>query len=115
MRDFTQKFNTVPFFLQRIIGSGFPLDFYAVGFDFKGLLHLRRKDDFAFYHYRAAYVELCDFFKVGYSSLLENNLHAFKAAAVVKLDKTENLAVPYCSYPARHDHVLVGVNPGLAV
>ncbi len=108
MLDRSEELNAVALLLQGVIGSGNALHEYFLCFQLKGLFGLGRE------HQRTAADEGRADVLSGYliviikSAPLKYDLQRLKAAAVIKLDKTEVLHVAHSSYPAANGYFPIG-------
>ena len=83
MCDGTQIFHGVTLLLQRIIRRRGPLHDNLRGMNFKGLLCLRRQEQFSCDNNGRTNIQLCNVLIIGQLIRLKNDLHALKAASIV--------------------------------
>ena len=121
MLNSPQKFNTVPFFLQRIIrcGNSFHRNFFRL--HFKRLGCIRCENNSAPADESCSYILFRNFIVIGQRITLKNNLKRFKAASVVEFNKTKVFDIADCSCPTAYCDCLpfksscIGINAGYSL
>ena len=108
MRDGTQIFQRVTFFLQRIVGSGSTFDLDDLGMDLARLFRAGGQDQFTGDTQSGTNVAFGDLFEIGDLRVLKNHLQIIKAAAVVELDKAQRFGIADGFRPAANGDSLVG-------
>ena len=99
IRQLAKILNRMAFFLKRIIGSRSSLNRNFNRLQFKRLFHLGGKHNSSAHNNCRANIQLSNFIVICNLLSLKDDLHSLKATSVIKIDKSECLAVTNTSRP----------------